>query len=142
MLKYEIDYAGWAEEQAGLLRAKLFDQIDLENLVHEVENIMGNERREISHRLVVLTAHLLKWQFQPEMRSNSWRSTIRIQRRDISKVLRDSPSLKRFFIDLLDEAYPEGRELASYETGLIEKDLPIECPWDEHEVMNQDFWPD
>ncbi|KJU85436.1 protein containing DUF29 [Candidatus Magnetobacterium bavaricum] len=38
--------------------------------------------------------HLLKWQYQPNRRSESWRATIDNQRTDIELLLADSPSLK------------------------------------------------
>jgi hypothetical protein len=85
------DYAGWAAEQAALLiRAGKLSLLDKDHIAEELESIMGNERREIQRRLRVLIAHLLKWQFQPEQRSNGcWRSTIRIQRADIEDVLEE-----------------------------------------------------
>ncbi|MEC4817035.1 MAG: DUF29 family protein [Scytonema sp. PMC 1069.18] len=42
----------------------------------------------------MLFSHLLKWQYQPERRSKSWERTIREQRKRISLLLDDSPSLK------------------------------------------------
>ncbi len=142
MHNYETDYAGWAKEQAALLRSGQFAQIDIDHIAKELESIMGNERREIYHRMIILIAHLLKWQLQPDHRSNSWRSTIRIQRSDILNVLKDSPSLKRTIPEQIQDAYPDAKDLAAYETGLINKDLPKLCPYSEDEVLNPDFWPD
>ncbi len=52
------------------------------------------DRRELLSRIVILLAHLLKWQYQPAHRSNSWRGSIVEQRYQIEKQLEDSPSLK------------------------------------------------
>lgn len=38
----------------------------MEDLIEELEDIMGgSERSELENRLIVLLAHLLKWQYQP-----------------------------------------------------------------------------
>lgn len=142
MHKYEQDYAGWASEQADLLRSGQFDEIDIGHIAEELESIMGNERRQLRRRLIVLIAHLLKWQFQPDDRSNSWRATIRVQRDDIEDVLTDSPSLRQAVSDQLVEVYPKARKLAADEAFLIETDLPRVCPYSEEDIMNPDFWPD
>ena len=58
-------------------------EVDWEHLAEEIEAVGGNTRRELRNRLAVLLQHLLKWEYQPELRSRSWRSTIRTQRREI-----------------------------------------------------------
>ncbi|MGH8553874.1 MAG: DUF29 domain-containing protein [Methylococcales bacterium] len=142
MHQYEIDYAGWASEQADLLRSGQVTLLDTQHLVEELESIMANERREIYRRLRVLIAYLLKWQFQPDHRSNSWRATIRVQRDDIEDVLQHSPSLAKEIEGKILQAYPKARELVADETGLIEQDLPRVCPYSEKEILDPDFWPD
>jgi hypothetical protein len=142
MIRYETDYAGWAGEQATLLRAGALDRLDLEHLVEELESIMGNEHREIYRRLIVLIANLLKWQFQPDRRSNSWRATIRIQRDDIEDVLENSPSIRPSLPEKIEKTYPKARALAADETGLIEKDFPIRCPYAQNEILDHSFWPE
>ena len=102
---------------------------------------MGNERRELYRRLRVLVAHLLKWQFQPEGRSNSWKGTIRTQRNDIARLFKETPSLRRFLAEELAEAYPEAMEWAADETGLLDDSFPIECPYTHDEILSRDFWP-
>jgi hypothetical protein len=44
------------------------------------------------HRLSLLIAHLLKWKAQPERQSRSWELTIRVQRKDLAKLLSENPS--------------------------------------------------
>ena len=69
------DFALWALEQATLLSEGIFDRLDVENLVEELDYLGNSQRTEIGSRLNVLVAHLLKWQFQPEHRSNSVRKS-------------------------------------------------------------------
>uniref|UniRef100_UPI0025CF3E9C DUF29 domain-containing protein n=1 Tax=Thiocapsa sp. TaxID=2024551 RepID=UPI0025CF3E9C len=93
-------------------------------------------------RLRLLLAHLLKWQFQPAGRCNSWKGTIRIQRNDIARLFKETPSLRRFLTDELDEAYPESVEWAADETGLADESFPSACPYSIDEILSRDFWPD
>ena len=75
---YREDHAAWLAQQAGLLRAGCLSDLDLERLAETLETELGNYRREIKRRMRVLLAHLLKWKYQPDRRSASWRGTIRV----------------------------------------------------------------
>jgi Domain of unknown function DUF29 len=90
----------------------------------------------------VLLVHLLKWKFQPEMRSGSWGGTINEQRRRIRKLLKDSPSLRSFFEGLLDECYEDARLQAAIETGLAIETFPEACPFPLTDIMEPAFFPD
>lgn len=139
---HEVDRYAWLEQQTGLLRSGGLDELDVVHLIAELEAEMGNERRELYRRLRVLVAHLLKWQFQPAGRCNSWKGTIRIQRNDIARLFRETPSLRRFLGDELAEAYPESVEWAADETGLADEALPAHCPYSLDEILSRDFWPE
>ena len=138
---YETDHAAWALNQAALLRAGQTNALDLEHIAEELEEIMGNNRRELHRRFRVLIGHLLKWQFQPAHRSTSWRSTIRNQRNDIEDMIAESPSLKRLMPEKIASAYPKAVALASDETGLPKTAFPAVCPYTETEILNDEFWP-
>jgi hypothetical protein len=139
---YDKDYAAWLEQQANLLKTGCLAEMDIEHLVEELELEMGNERREIYTRLRVLIGHLLKWKFQPEQRSGSRGGTIRVQRQDLQKLLKVSPSLERFMEPEAIEAYADAVELASYETKIPEAHLPAECPFTIKNILDKDYWPD
>lgn len=138
---YDIDHSAWLEEQTRLLKAGALTEIDVSNLIQELSALMGNERRELYRRLRVLLAHLLKWEFQAEKRSSSWKGTIRTQRNDILDLLKESPSLKPLVEQKIADAYPEARELAADETGLLEDDFPRVCPYSAEEILDRTFWP-
>ena len=69
---YEKDIVAWATEQAYLLRSGQLSAIDIEHIAEEIEDVGKSEQRELSSRMTVLLAHLLKWQFQPSHRCSSW----------------------------------------------------------------------
>lgn len=93
---YESDYMKWIETTVEKLRFRDYSNIDWENLIEEIEDMGRSERRSLESNLVVVLMHLLKWQFQPDKRSGSWKGSIAEHRRRIRKTLQDSPSLKPY----------------------------------------------
>lgn len=138
---YDRDYCAWALKNAELLRQGRLAEIDLQHLAEELEELMGNTRRELYRRLRVLLAHLLKWQYQPSARSGSWIGTIRTQRQDIAKLFKDNPSLKRYLPEELRDAYSDAVELAAAETGKPIEAFPADCPFTIEQVLSKEFWP-
>ena len=137
---YDTDVLAWSERQAELLRRRAANEIDWDNIAEEIEAVGRSQKREVRNRLARLCQHLLKWAFQPELRSRSWRATITTQRHELHAVLMDSPSLVPFVAEALPHAYLTGRAWAEQETGLI--DLPSEtCPWTAEDVLAGDFYP-
>lgn len=142
-ISYNNDFAGWAFQQAELMRAGKLDSLDIANLIEEMECMGRSEHREFESRLVVLIGHLLKWKFQPERQGNSWKRTIREQRKSVMKLLKDSPSLKARFNDgeWYQDIWESAVTLAISETGL---DTFPETPiWPlESQVLSVDFFPE
>lgn len=93
---YEQDFVGWLNTQAELLKTGKVNELDIKNLVEEIEAMGRSEKRELESRMIILVMHLLKWTFQPNYQSRSWANTINEQRRRIGRVIKDSPSLKKF----------------------------------------------
>ena len=122
---YDEDFVLWSEQQAGLLRRRasgeLINEAELDwtHIAEELEAVGSNTRRELRNRLMRLLQHLLKWQYQPELRSRSWRSTIRTQRNEIGDLLGDNPSLVARLPELFIAAYQRARTEAMEETGLL-----------------------
>ena len=94
---------------------------------------MGKRDRDRIHgALRTALVHLLKWQFQPEARSNAWRAAVVKGRERIAKLLEDSPSLQDYRADQLSRAYAAARRIAEAETELV--GLPEACPWPVEQV--------
>jgi hypothetical protein len=126
---YETDFYAWTQAQAALLRSYQWSQLDLLNLIEEIESLGRQQRQELRNCLSVLIGHLLKWHYQSQHRSRSWLATIRIQRREIIRLLKDNPSLKPDLEAALKDAYENGRDLAMGETDLPEATFPVTCPY-------------
>ncbi len=125
---YETDETGWLEATADLVRAGRLGEVDTASLAEYLSDMAKRDRKEVVSRLVVLLAHLLKYEFQPERRSGSWRTTIRTQRREMADDVVGGV-LRNHALDRLATAYESARLDAADETGLPPETFPAECPW-------------
>lgn len=145
MIDPNEDYYGWTQETAEKLRQGKFGEINIEHLIEEIKDMGKSERRELENRLAVLLGHLLKWQYQSDQRSHSWRGTINGQRRDLQRLLRDNPSLRPQLPKFGEEAYLRGIQLAVEETDKPESTFPPTFEltgWTWEQVLNAGFHPD
>lgn len=140
--RYDQDIVAWATEQARLMRAGQFDQLDIEHIADEIEDVGKSEKRELASRLAVLLVHLLKWQFQPERRGASWQISIKHQRERIALALKATPSLRTVLHDpdWCKEAWLDGIAQAARETGLDEAVFPETSPWSMEAEVLADGW--
>ncbi|MEH2010247.1 DUF29 domain-containing protein [Nostoc sp.] len=138
---YENDFYTWTQEQANLLRHQQWNQLDLPNLIEEIESLGRKERQELRNRLSILVGHLLKWEYQLKQRSRSWLATIRVQRREILKLISENLSLKPCLEEALQESYENGRDLASGETNLPLSTFPKQCLYPFEEILSDRFYP-
>ncbi|MEH2230081.1 MAG: DUF29 domain-containing protein [Nostoc sp.] len=138
---YEADFYSWTQQQANLLRHHQWNQLDLPNLIEEIESLGRKERQELRNRLSILIGHLLKWEYQPNQRSRSWLATIRVQRREIIKLLSENPSLRPYLEEALQESYENGRDSASGETNLPLSTFPNQCLYLFEEILSARFYP-
>ncbi len=138
---YETDFYAWTQAQAELLRAGRFDELDLLNLIDEVASVGGSEKREIESCLDVLLAHLLKWKYQPGARTSSWQATLREQRMRIGRILKSSPSLKRYPAEVFSECYLSARLEAARETGIDFSLFPEQPPFTVEQALDPSFLP-
>ena len=139
--RYEKDVLAWSREQAELLRAGRWAELDIDHIADEIDDVGKSEQRELANRMAVLLAHLLKWQFQPDRQGASWRRTIVEQRRAIARRLGKTPSLRASLedADWLDDAWGDAVVKAIAETGL--DDFPENCLWSVSAILDESFYP-
>ncbi len=138
---YETDFYQWTQQQAALLRQGSLSKIDAANLAEEIESMGKSDRRAIESFLENILMHLLKWQFQPDRRGKSWKLSIRNGRREVQRILKDSPSLNPQLADLATDEYPGARENAADQTRLPLAIFPEQCPFSVDEIIG-DYWPE
>ena len=138
---YEEDFVAWLEDQARRARRGEASELDLENIAEELEGMARSDRREIRSRLIVLLTHLLKCSARPERRSSSWLGTIDDQRDGIAQLIKDSPSLRNYPAQILDDCYPAARRNAVNQMRLSVNALPEHCPFGVEEVLDAHWLP-
>jgi len=116
--QYEQDFYAWTQEQSELLRLGQWQGLDIENLVEEILSLGRLQKQELRNRLGILIGHLLKWDYQPELRSKSWRATICEQRDEILEILQENPSLKPYLDEAVQKGFRQGINLVLKETPL------------------------
>lgn len=135
------DYVLWMERQIDLIRERQFVQLDIDNLLGELAYFVAKQKRGLRSRLRVLMLHLLKCEYQPALRSNSWISTICTQRRKVEDLLEDSPSLKSLVEPDSQAEYKRAVRQAVIETGLARTVFPDALPYTEQQLFDFDFIP-
>ena len=136
---YEQDFHSWLQRHVMLLKESRFAELDMDNLIEELEGMAKKDERELQSRLIILLAHLLKWQYQPTMQGNSWLSSIIEPRAQLDLLFEDIPSLKNKLPDFITKAFPKAVDIAAKETGLAV--FPLQCPYTERQLLDGDFYP-
>jgi hypothetical protein len=141
---YDTDFVEWSARTAELVRAGRFDEVDLEHVAEEIEDLGKRDRWAVQSQMLRLLLHQIKRKIQPERETVSWRHSI-VQSQDrISGRLQDSPSLKRFLEQELQDIYIRAIRGALFETGVKNPGLPEQCPFRLDQLLDRyDVdWPD
>ena len=139
---YSTDMNSWIKQTVGLLREERWNEIDVDHLIEEVEDLGKSERRGITSQLTRLLLHLLKWQYQPQRRSDSWLDSITDARTQIELAIEDSPSLKSHPAIQLSGCYDRARRQAAQQTCLDISIFPLTCEYDLALVLSENWLAD
>jgi hypothetical protein len=140
---YEEDFPLWAERQAELLRQGIFDQLDLDNLIEEVEDLSRRERDAVESFVEAIIEHLLKLTYSPAARPRRlWLVAIDKQRPKLARKL--TTTLRGHLQAALPTLYagqqrPVERVLAK--DGVAPGTLPATCPYSLDQVLDPDWYP-
>ena len=142
---YDRDYQLWLENTINQLRQGDFQGVDWQNLLEELADLEKSERRALESLLTRLLEHLLKltyWQSQRDYNQAGWKKEIRNFRIQIKKILKESPSLKLYLREILQECYLDARNLLIDETELDARIFPLEVLANLEEILDQNWLPD
>jgi hypothetical protein len=100
---------------------------------------------------MILLAHLLKLKVQfdaPDTMKMSWYNSVIEHRQRVLNNLQDTPSLKNFLPEAIEQAYPQSRKLAIKEGKLAafgvripdESEYSHTCPFSLEQILNEDFY--
>lgn len=139
---YEEDENLWLSKTSKLILDKNWDRVDWEYLGEYLEDMSKAERRSIVSRLIVLNMHLLKWMFQKDYRTSSWKVTIMEQRRELNLAFEDSKNLRNHGEINFLKSYKKAREEASIETELKIGTFPEAPPFSFGQAINGKYFPE
>ncbi|TRU83075.1 MAG: DUF29 domain-containing protein [Microcystis viridis Mv_BB_P_19951000_S69D] len=124
---YDSDYQLWLENTINQLRQGDFQAVDWQNLLEELADLGKSERRALES---LLTRH-----------QAGWKKEIRNFRIQIKKILKDSPSLKPYLREILQECYLDARNLLIDETELDANIFPVEVLANLEEILDENWLP-
>ena len=138
---YDLDLNLWLETAIAQLKIGDFHNLDVENLIEELEGLSGSSKRELENRLERLIEHILKRCYvdMPDC-YRGWLLTIFDQRRDIKKLLKQSPSLKRYFEQVFDECFEGSLKRTKIEYPQCQFSDTWQFSDDIEDILNIDFW--
>jgi Domain of unknown function DUF29 len=141
---YDEDFPLWAERQAALLRARRFEELDLDNLTEEVEDLSRRERETVESLVETIIEHLLKLTLSPAERPRrGWLVTVDKQRARLARKL--TPTLRTHLESEIPALYaglrrPVSRQLDK--NGVLPNALPPVCPYTLDQLLDPDWYPD
>ena len=131
--RHEDDVYAWAEQQAALLRARRFAELDLEHLIEEIEEVGGSLRRAMLNDARIVIEHLLKLEYSPARDPRRvWRATVLEHRARLETGL--TPALR----PVVEAELPRLYRLARTAAATARRDngevaaadaLPRACPY-------------
>ena len=131
---YLADETAWLDAMVELIGAGEHSELDYANLREYLQDMARRDRREVQSRLLQLLQHILKWEFQPDKRTGSWRRSIIHQSYELRQDA-EGGVLRNHLDSRLAEVFGIAVQEAAAETGLPEETFPAECPYTLDEVL-------
>lgn len=138
---YERDFSLWVEDTVAKLKTRKFDELDLDNLIEEIDSLGKRDKRELRNRLDVLLNHLLKRCYIPSPENyRGWELTIREQRKQVQRLLEESPSLRNYLFEIFAEIWNVA--LAEAKQDYPKVNFPDEWQFsrDIDAILSEEFW--
>ena len=130
---YEQDFYVWTEVQAEHLRARRFEDVDLDNLIEEVEGLGDAQKSDVLSHASVVIEHLLKLQHSPARDPRAgWIDSVIEHRNRLEFDL--TPRLRQILQDELPRVYAiarrtADRRLRTHGEQAAADALPATCPY-------------
>lgn len=140
---YERDFQAWAFEQARLVRARRFSELDTAYLAEEIEDMGRDQAHTLRSAVARALAQLTKLKYSPaEAPRRHWEEELAAQREEIESRLETNPELTSKLPELYPQAWRSARRiaLASLKRDGV-TDLPAECPFLLGQIRSFEFLP-
>lgn len=138
---YEIDDSLWLEETIERLKARKFEELDLENLIEELEDLGSEKKHRVESLLRQIIIHLLLieyWITEREYNQAHRESEIDTFRTDLNLYL--TTNLRNYLARRLPIIYQDAVRNVRKKTRLSV--LPIDCPYPIDRLLDIDWLPD
>jgi hypothetical protein len=139
---YNDDYHLWILETVKQLQDRNLSSLDWDNLIEEVFDLSRRQKRKVQNLLKWLIEHLLKlkyWQTEVERNANHWKSEILNFRQQIRQELEDSPSLRSYLEQILEQSYADAKKIVLTQTSLSTETIPL-APLGNLEELLDETW--
>jgi hypothetical protein len=141
--QHDIDFYGWTQEQAALLRAlpRESNLLDVENIAEEIEDMGRAEINQINNLLMQALLHVIKIACDPDAQSVAhWVAEAdNFQRQALVAY---SPGLKQLLdVPKMWKLAKRGATNALAEFNVSVPSLPEECPLGVDQLLADDFSP-
>ena len=134
---YQKDFNLWVEEIKHKIQNLDLENMDWDNLIDEIDDMGKSEKRSLESYLERLIEHILKlkyWESERERNGKHWQAEIVSFRNRIKRLLKRSPSLKRYLEDIYEEVFQDA--VASRK---IEFDIPNNSFIELKKVLSEDY---
>ena len=146
---YDADFFRWTQEQAALLRQVPGERVNLpidwNHAAQEIEDMGRSDLRAVNSRIGVILEHLLKLEHSPVGNPREgWVETVARCRGDVSRILDDSPSMRRKLPERWLKEYSLARRSAARSLardGVDEDEIPADPTYTIDQVLDPDWWP-
>ncbi|MCX8076820.1 MAG: DUF29 domain-containing protein [Aquificaceae bacterium] len=148
---YDKDFPLWAEINLELLKERLYELVDWENLLEEIEDMARSDLKTCISYLAVILEHLYKrdnfrhlTKGGEEKGGLGWIKSIELARGELEALIDIFPSLRSKVPQNLHVAWRMAipkiiHSVEDLGIRISKKDIPQECPYTYEEAMQRDL---
>ncbi len=139
---YDQDYQLWLETTLEQLHKGKYSHVDWQNLLEEIEAMTRRDKRELKSLLTRLFEHFLKlayWETEREYHQAGWKGEIRNFRVQIKRLLKDSPSLKPYLAEIIEECYQDAARISSDKMQISTQKLPSDSIANVEQILDENW---
>lgn len=141
---YDTDFLLWIETTTTLLTNRQFAKLDLDNLIEEIASLGRSDKRAILSSLARLCEHLLKikyWDAERQQCLRGWRIEVNNFRKEIHRLLKDSPSLRTHLLENFQSEYQDARDNVLIASDIAPDLIPKKPFFNLDQVLEKDWLP-
>lgn len=135
---HDRDFNLWIEQVKSALSNRDLRNMDWDNLIDEIDDMGKSEKRSLESYLERLVEHILKLQYWHQHRDRNykhWQVEVVNFRNRIKRLLKRSPSLKRYMEEIYVEVYQD-----VVDSQKIEFDIPEDNFIELEKMMKKDYF--